>query len=162
MIAVRAWLKQGRKRWLTLLVLLSALGLCFCFYKKNRPEPAPSFHPLPDFAYEYKGLAPNGEPYQLRRERIVIANPPTDRKTLQVLVDAYNQQTLSKEVLSKWSVYDRWFYKESRRFPRNYKEKDLGFFDADRIEDHNEDLVLIVSWQDFGKERTYEFEDDAP
>lgn len=161
MIAVSAWLKQGRKRWLTLLVLLSALGLCFFIYKKNQPEPAPSFHPLSDFGYGYKAMDSNGTSYQVRHERIVIANPPKGRKALQALVDAYNEKTLSTEELSKWSAYVQWFYKESSAMPRDYKESG-GYFDKDRIEHHGEDLLLILKWQNFGKERTYEFEDDAP
>lgn len=41
--------------------------------------------------------------------------------------------------------------------PRDYKESHKSYFEIDRIEHHGEDLVVVVQWEKFGKERNYEF-----
>ena len=117
----------------------------------------PSFHPLSDLAMVDQAQDHNGKAYSVRSEFIVIANPPADRKKLQALVDTYNEKTLPAEQLSRHYGYVRWFYKESAKMPRNYKESHKSYFDIDRLEHHGEDVVLIVTWEEFGKKRSYEF-----
>ncbi len=117
----------------------------------------PSFHPLPDLSIVNNTQDYYGKPYSVRSEYIVIANPPKDREKLQALVDAYNEKTLSMEQLSRHYGYVRWFYKESANMPRDYKESHKGYLDNDRIEHHGEDVVLIVTWEEFGKKRSYRF-----
>jgi hypothetical protein len=146
------------KRALFVGLLLLIVG--FVVYKVNQPKPEPSFHPL-ELRFENSGQSYSGEPYRIRTEYIVIANPPEDREALQKLVDEYNQNTLSDEELSKWSGYQRWFYKESSSMPRDYKESG-GYFDKDRIDHHGDDLLVIVTWHGFGKERTYDFQKAMP
>ncbi len=116
----------------------------------------PSFHPLPDLSIVDNSPDNNGKLYSVRSEFIVIANPPKGREKLQALVDAYNEKTLPPEQLSRHYGYIRWFYKESAKMPRDYKEHKSAF-DVDRIEHHGEDVVLIVTWKEFGKMRSYEF-----
>jgi hypothetical protein len=154
-----AYLRRYKR---ALFVGLLALIVGFVVYKVNRPKPEPSFHLLSNLTYEDNGVDSYGRPYRFRLEYVVITNPPEDKQALQVLVDKYNQETLSHEDLSKKTGYQRWFYRESSSLPRTYKELDLGYFDSDRIEDHVDDLLLIVKWKNSGKERTYDFQKAMP
>ncbi len=131
-------------------ILLLLLSGC------NARGAEPSFHPLPELAY-VQTVDHNGKALSIRNEFIVIANPPADRKKLQALVDAYNEKTLTAAQLSSQYAYVRWFYKESANMPRDYKESHKSYFDIDRIEHHGEDVVLIVTWDEFGKKRSYRF-----
>lgn len=162
MMRLKHCFEVKQKRWFPAFAGLGLLlMLVFWGYRLKQAEPAPSFHPLVDLAYERSGKNYSGESYQVRTEYIVIANPPKERQVLQALVDAYNEKTLSQNELEKWTTYKRWFYRESSNLPRDYKESG-GYFDKDRIEHHGDDMLVIVTWGAFGKERTYEFSEDMP
>ena len=138
---------------LAIAVLLLVLSGC-----SNRDSTGTtSFHPLPDLAFVSTGQDHHGKSYSVRNDFVVITNPPADHKKLQALVDAYNQKTLPEEQLARQLAYIRRFYQESARMPRNYKESDQGYFSSDRVEDHGDDLLLVVKWEAFGKERSDEF-----
>ena len=135
---------------------IAGLGITALLYGCSVRDAEPSFHPLPEFA-NVQTVDHNGKALSIRNDFVVIANPPADRKELQALVDAYNEKTLTAEQLSRQFGYIRWFYKESAKMPRDYKESHKSYFEIDRLEHHGEDIVLIVKWGEFGKELSYEF-----
>ena len=64
---------------------------------------------------------------------------------------------MSPAQLARQFGYIRRFYKESPTMPRDYKESHKGYFNIDRADDHGDDIVLVVIWSNFGKDRRYEY-----
>jgi hypothetical protein len=133
-----------------LLLVCAALGAC-----ANKDE-SPAFHPLPQLAFTETAKNHDGQSVASYNDFVVISRPPTDRNALRTLVDAYNAKTVSTEQLGRQYGYIRRFFKESPSMRRNYHEAHNGYFNIDRWENHGDDIVIIVKWLNFGKERIYE------
>lgn len=144
---------RGRAGFFVAAFLLTLLSGC----KAQEPATAPTFHPLPALSYVYDGKDYSGKAYSVKNEVIVIAHPPADRKALEALVNEYNEKTLPAEQLAKQFGYIRSFYRESEKMPRDYRESSKGYFFKDHLEDHVDDLVITVKWEDFGKTRSVAF-----
>ena len=113
-------------------------------------------HPLKDLTYveEY----PN---FKAITEYFVVSNMPEEREAIKQMVREYNFKTLSGLDHKKYGVRWREFYRETRKTPIDYQEKDRGFLGWDTIEDHSDDLVVTVKWAENGKVEEYEFRSDV-
>jgi hypothetical protein len=105
---------------------------------------APEVFPLSELATDVRGVTPSGVAYKIRREYFVVAHPPSDRGEIRRLVDAYLASQPSIDVDVSYAAIIRNFYRETARTPRDYKEANGGYFDRDRIEDHAEDILVVV------------------
>jgi hypothetical protein len=113
-------------------------------------------HPIKDLTYVQEFPT-----FKAKTEHFIVSNMPEERDTVKLVVRDYNSKTLSDSDLKKYGVRWRKFYKETYKTPRDYQEKDKGFFGWDRIEDHSDDLVLTVTWTEYGKVEEYEFRSDV-
>jgi len=77
-------------------------------------------------------------------EYVIISNPPKNLDSLTFLIKKYNDTTLDYCKTQKATVYRRFFYKETRYTPRDYKE-DHSFI-SDIIVDHLDDLIATVEY----------------
>jgi hypothetical protein len=114
-------------------------------------------HPLKDLTHVRESSTYGGEKRNAIVKYFVVSNMPAERDTVKKVVQDYNSKTLSDSDHKKYGVRLRFFYKETRKTPRDYQEKDKGFFGWDRIEDHSDDLVVIVKWKEHGEVEEYEF-----
>lgn len=81
-------------------------------------------------------------------EYFVITNPPKDTVKLFELISAFNTSTLSVDSIIKYKsgLYYRAFYEETKKLSRDYKE--VSGWGSDRIEDHANDQLLSIRWND--------------
>lgn len=79
-------------------------------------------------------------------EYFVISNPPKNLDSLYALVSKYNDTTLNycKITDKEFVAYKRFFYKETKATPRDYKES-VGFV-SDEIVDHLDDLIAYLEY----------------
>ena len=120
------------------------------------------FHPLKDLTFIRESSTLGGEKQTTIKEYFVVSNMLDERDAVKHVVREYNSKTLSDSDHKKYAARLRHFYRESRKTPRDYREKDRGFFSGwDRIEDHSEDLVVTVIWTEYGKDKEYEFRSDV-
>jgi hypothetical protein len=105
-----------------------------------------------------------GEPYQIKSEYFVVANPPKDRSALKAFLEQYNQKTLSQDEIDRYAATFRVFLRETDFTPRNYAESNKGYFEHDRIEDHARDTLAQVKWTKGSATAEYTFysEDELP
>lgn len=142
------------------LPLIALPMLLFCSCKKQPPE----VFPLNALTSVETGTTALGEPYQVKNEYFVIANPPKDRLALQALIEEYNRKTLPQAEIDKHSAIFRVFFKETRFTPRDYAESNEGYFERDRIESHARDALARVKWTKGSTSGEYTFysEDELP
>ena len=81
----------------------------------------------------------------VKEETFVVANAPQDRSALKLAVEAFDHGTLTEGDVLGRTRYTRWFFRESRALPRDYRgnAEDWGGND---INDHLDDLLLEVSF----------------
>jgi len=143
------------KFFTAILTIFSLIFLTSC----DRLSPhKPQVFPLEQLSFIYSSESYSGDEYNMYNEYFVIANPPDNEEALRDVVDSYNKQTLSIKEIQKYDYFHRMFYRETDSIDRNYTEKHEGYFSHDRIEDHGNDLILTVKWENKGKEVSYEFE----
>jgi hypothetical protein len=135
---------------------MSLLSSC----KKQPPE----VFPLKGLTSIETDTTAAGEPYRVKTEYFVIANPPEDRAALKSLIERYNVKTLTQEEIDEYSATFRVFYRETGFTPRDYAESDKGYFEHDRIEAHARDALVQVRWTKGSATAEYKFynEDELP
>ena len=75
---------------------------------------------------------------------IFIVNPPEKWVDLIKLIDDYNNTTINKDkVINSFDSFDRSFYRESRRTPRDFEDDES--FIPDRLGDHRYDHIAMYS-----------------
>ena len=106
----------------------------------------------------------SGEPYRIKNEYFVVANPPKDRAELKSVIEQYNEKTLSQDELDKYSAIFRVFFRETEFTPRDYSESNKGYFEHDRIDSHAKDALVQVRWTKGSRTGDYTFysEDELP
>ena len=117
-----------------------------------------SIHPLPDLSYVSESESFSGEKYSIKNEYFVISGISYNKQKLKQAVSTYNAATLSAADLKKHYAHKRFFYRETDATPRNYTEKNKGYFEHDRIDFHSDDLVVLVQWTAFGDTEEYIFQ----
>jgi len=77
-------------------------------------------------------------------EYYIVKNPSKNKKKLFAITKHHNDSLSKNDFMLMNTNVDliRYYYKESRNTPVDYKEEPEGFFDSDEIGDHEEDLVL--------------------
>ncbi len=127
-------------------------------------EPPTEVFPLKSLSFVETGTTSYGKSYTIKREYFVVANAPKENSDLKFVIKQYNSHTLTKEEIEKYSVFIRWFYKETDFTPRNYIESNKGYFNHDRIDFHAKDLLLGVKWTNDGMPEEYLFysKDELP
>ncbi len=110
------------------------------------------------------GTTASGEPYRIKNEYFVIANPPKDRSDLKAVIEKYNAKTLPQDEIDKYAATFRLFFRETDFTPRDYAETDKGYFGHDRIESHARDAIVQVKWVKGSVTGEYKFfsEDELP
>lgn len=85
------------------------------------------------------------EQYNAISDYIIIANCPTDSAVLKQLIDNFNDTTNVGNHIFKNGTYLRFFYKESKRTPRDFQEYEdvLG---GHRIDYNHSDLMFYFNW----------------
>ncbi len=140
---------------LLFLLLLSAAVL---FFFSGDTGKSIGIHPLSDQTFAGESKTHSGETYSFKYEFFVISNMPETKEAIMKVVKEYNSATLTETDLKKQYALMRFFYKETKNTPRNYKEKNNGYFDHDRLEFHGDDMVLTVKWTEFGEIEEFLFE----
>jgi hypothetical protein len=119
-------------------------------------------HPLKNLTHVMEFSTYEGEKQNMITEYFIVSNMPAEKDAVKKVVRDYNSKTLSDSDLKKYDGRFRNFYRETRKTPRDYQEKDRGVLSGwDRIEDHSDDLVLTVKWIEHGKVEEYEFWSDV-
>ncbi len=128
--------------------------------KKQPPE----VFPLRNLTSIETGTTASGEPYRIKNEYFVIANPPKDRVELKSVIEKYNGKTLSQDEIDQYAATFRVFFRETDFTPRNYAESDKGYFERDRIESHAQDALAQVKWTKGSGDAEYKFysEEELP
>jgi hypothetical protein len=75
----------------------------------------------------------------------VIANPPDNRDSLLSLASKHFKAFASNDSIEKYRYYNHFYFKETGFTPRDYKEEWKGYFNHDYIDNHYEDLLIIIS-----------------
>ena len=150
--------KKRRQNFIIELIIIFLLMFLLTACKGGTIE----VHPLKDLTFETESSTVGGEKQNIIKEYFVVSNMPDEKDAVKKMVRDYNSKTLSALDLKKYDARLRIFYKETRKTPRDYQEKDMGVFSGwDRIEDHSEDLVVTVIWTEHGKVEEYEFRSDV-
>ena len=75
---------------------------------------------------------------------VFIVNPPDKWADLVKLIDDYNSKTVNKDkVINSFDAFDRVFYRETRRTPRDFEDDES--FIPDRLGDHSYDRIAMYS-----------------
>jgi hypothetical protein len=74
----------------------------------------------------------------------VIANPPDNRDSLLSLVSEHFKAFAPNDTIEKYYYYNHLYFKETRFTPRDYKEEWKGYFNHDYIDNHYEDLLIVI------------------
>lgn len=106
--------------------------------------PEPKVFPRPALTTVMVGR--EGYSYNIRTERFVVANPPRSEPEIRALIDAYIHGESPADRPEKHTMIVRFFYRETEFTPRDYTESIKSYFDHDRIEDHDSDLLVTVTW----------------
>ena len=133
-------------------------ALIVILFSSCKQEP-PIIHSLDQLAYD-QTLKENTSPYKtftVRMEYYVISNPPKDSASLNRLIVKYNNVKLNQNRLKKYFAVIQVYYRETHRTPRNYKEKHSGYFNRDTIDRHEADIIAVVKWLEYGKQKAVEF-----
>ena len=138
--------------------MLTILSLIFLTSCDKLSLQKPQVFPLELLSFVYSSESYSGDAYNMYNEYFVIANPPENEAALRDVVDSYNKQTISIKEIQKYDYFHRMFYRETDSINRNYTEKYEGHFFHDHIEDHGNDLILTVKWDNKEKDVSYEFE----
>ena len=128
-------MKQLPIRWVLPWLLLSSC----------KESPAEVF-PLKKLASVETSTTASGEPVHIKNEYFVIAHPPKDRAALRSVIQKYNDKTLPRPELDKYSAVFRVFFRETDYTPRTYAESNDGYFEHDSIDSHARDALVQVKW----------------
>ena len=75
---------------------------------------------------------------------VFIVNPPEQWADLIKLIDDYNNTTINKDkVVNSFDFFNRSFYRESRKTPRDFQDDES--FIPDRLDDHRYDHIATYS-----------------
>jgi hypothetical protein len=117
----------------------------------------PEFFLLPALTEERRQSDNSAQGFSLtKKETYVIADAPRGRAELKRAVDAFNRRTLGEAELASYRQRSRIFYRESRATPRHYRGNDQDW-GGDALDDHWEDLLLMVVWRGSHASAYYSF-----
>ena len=151
------WQQGIRMKLLTTVLTIFSLSFLSSCENSTSSQSVEIF-PLKQLSYTDSTVSYAGDNLSINTEYFVIANAPDDKVALREAVESYNKQTLSVEETQKYYAFFRMFYRETDAIGRDYVEKHEGYFSHDRIEHHGDDRILVVKWENYGKNVTYEFE----
>jgi hypothetical protein len=141
-------------------MLLSALVVLSMAACKAPPAGPPQIHALPKLTSVQKITLPSGQAASIVEEYFIVENPPHEQQAFLRLIQQYNQQTVSAAKIKQQLTLLRLFYRATEKLQASYQEKNQGYFDKERIENHGDDLLMIVKYQQDALEARYEFETD--
>lgn len=126
------------------LKLLSSLCIIIFFSCNRKSEP-----PRIVFAEQLlKDVESINEYYdsgfqRTRYEYYIVANPPKNRDSLLKIVKKHNDslKLLNDSIEKKYDLFNRTYYKESKKTPVDFVEDCGGGFITDCIYDHTEDFL---------------------
>ncbi len=144
-------------RWLCSVVLVLSVNAC-----QAPPAGPPKVHALTNLSSQQQITLPTGEKALIVEEYFIVENPPRQQQEFLRLIQQYNQQTVSTAKIKQQLSLLRFFYRASEQLPVNYQEKNQGYFDKERIENHADDLLMIVKYQQDAIEPRYEFAMNKP
>jgi len=98
-----------------------------------------------------------GRSYNIKTERLVVANPPRTEQAIREVIGAYIQCEWATDQHEKYTMIVRFFYRETEATPRDYVESVKSYFDHDRIEYHAGDLLVAVRWRRGSDDLEYHF-----
>lgn len=98
-----------------------------------------------------------GRSYNIKTERLVVANPPRTEQAIREVIGAYIQCGWATDQHEKYTMMVRFFYRETEATPRDYVESVKSYFDHDRIEDHDRDVLVTVTWTPESDDLEYHF-----
>jgi hypothetical protein len=129
--------RRDASLWLLLVATTSMGAGC----RQKQPE----FFRLADRTRAECSPRQNAAPFCVKNETFVIAHGPTRPEALLRAVQAFNERTLADEELAKWGRYNRTFYRESSKTPRDFQgnEQDWG---GDSLDHHAEDLAISTDF----------------
>ncbi len=120
----------------------------------------PKIYAFPQLTSQQKISLPSGQAVSIVEEYFIVDNPPHDQQEFLRLIQQYNQQMVSAAKIKQQLTLLRLFYRATEQLSPHYQEKNQGYFDKERIDNHGDDLLMIVKYQQDALDARYEFETD--
>lgn len=135
------------------LCIAGMLSLAACTQQSSPPT---TFRPLPASTSETSITLSSGKLAHQRNEYLLIQSPPRDRAAFLQLVQEYESKQVDARKIAAQDILVRHFYRVSKSLPLDYQEN-RAYFAIDRIEHHEQDVLLHVYYYRDGTPPEYEF-----
>jgi len=123
------------------------INLFFLLTVFSCQTPEPKIYKLDYLSYSNNNQNMDSVEYSKKKDYYIVSGYPDNHSDQWALIWSYCESSMSEEDKA-YNHYFRYFYRETDDTPINYQENEKDYFNIDRIENHSNDLILRIEWQE--------------